>query len=78
MIYKFTDIIRRAQDGVRDLQWWWALEDNAVLFAQFWLADIDAARRTQLTAMEGELLTQELSLAFQAAGNGWRFINDLI
>ena len=53
-----------------DLQWWWGQEDNAVLFAQFWLADLDPARRMQLTSMEGELLTQELLLAFQTAGNG--------
>ena len=68
-----SDVIspdRSTHAALVDLQWWWAQGDNAVLMSQFWLADVDDSRRSDLVTMEGELLQHELALAFRAHGNG--------
>ena len=64
----FDAVQNRTQDALADLQWWWPQEDNAILLSQFWLAEFDDDRRNDLVAMEGDLLREEISLAFQSAG----------
>ena len=59
--------LTRAGAALTDFQWWWAQEDNSVLFAHFWLSEFDDDQRNDLLTMESDILRDEIAIAFTVA-----------